>query len=88
VEQAEIRLEAGLGFRGTVDPFLLHLLRGCDGTRPLRGLVDELATKGSVDRGTLTAGVVSAVRALASLGFLVLTGTGDEKAVEDDRKGR
>jgi SAM-dependent methyltransferase len=83
VEQAEIRLEAGLGFRGTVDPFLLHLLRGCDGTRPLRALLNDLATRGGVDRGTLTAGVVSAVRALAALGFLVVAGARDEKASDE-----
>jgi SAM-dependent methyltransferase len=74
VQEAQIRLEGGLGFQGSVDPFLLHLLKGCDGRRPLRELVDELARKGRVDRATLTDGVASAVRALVSLGFLVLAG--------------
>jgi SAM-dependent methyltransferase len=75
VQEAEIRLAGGLGFQGSVDPFLLHLLKGCDGRRPLRELVDDLARRGSsVDRATLTDGVVSAVRALVSLGFLILAG--------------
>jgi hypothetical protein len=71
IEQAEIQLEGGLGFRGTVDPYTLHLLRSCDGRRPLAEAVDELARGSGTDHARLSAVVAEAARRLAALGFLV-----------------
>jgi methylase of polypeptide subunit release factors len=71
IADAEIQLTEGLRFRGTIDPYTLHLLQRCDGVRTLGEVVDELLAKGGADRGRLTAVVAEAARRLAGLGFLV-----------------
>lgn len=71
VEQAEVELRGGLAFRGTVDAYGLYLLRRCDGRRPLREVVAELARMGGADPDELAAAVTGVVRRLVSLGFLV-----------------
>jgi SAM-dependent methyltransferase len=71
IEEAEIRLTGGLGFRGSVDPYTLHLLQRCNGARTLGEVAGELAAKGVADPGRLTAVVAEAARRLAGLGFLV-----------------
>jgi len=71
VEEAEVELRGGLAFRGTVDAYGFHLLRQCDGRRPLRDVVAELARLGDVDAGALAVTIVAVVRRLASLGFLL-----------------
>jgi SAM-dependent methyltransferase len=71
VEEAEIRLESGLRFSGTVDAATLQLLQRCDGRKPLRGLVDEVAKGEGVARERVEGAVAGAVRKLVGLGFLV-----------------
>ena len=46
IAEAEIQLTAGLPFRGTVDPYTLHLLQRCDGARTLAEVVDKLVALG------------------------------------------
>jgi hypothetical protein len=71
VEEAEVELRGGLAFRGTVDAYGVHLLRQCDGRRPLREVVTELARLGGVDVDALAATVTGVVRRLISFGFLL-----------------
>jgi hypothetical protein len=71
VEEAEVELRGGLAFRGTVDAYGVHLLRQCDGRRPLREVVTELARLGGVDVDALATTVTGVVRRLISFGFLL-----------------
>lgn len=71
IEDAAIELDAGLRFRGAIDSYTLHLLRRCDGTRPLAQVVDEMAQRAGSDRGRIAAVVAEAARRLAGLGFLI-----------------
>jgi SAM-dependent methyltransferase len=71
VEEAEVDLGGGLAFKGTIDAYGFHLLRQCDGRRPLRHVVAELARMGNVDVDVLAASIPGVVRRLLSLGFLV-----------------
>jgi SAM-dependent methyltransferase len=84
IEEAEIQLTGGLGFRGRVDPYTLHLLQRCDGARTLGEVVEELLARGGADRGRLTAVVAEAARRLAGLGFLVRATDGDRPASHKD----
>jgi hypothetical protein len=74
IEEAEVELTAGLAFRGKVDPYTLHVLRRCDGRRPLSDVVDELARQGGADRQRLAAAVADTARRLTALGFLAPSG--------------
>lgn len=87
IEGAEIRLQGGLGFRGTVDPYTLRLLQRCDGRTPLHDVVDELAQAGGTDRSRLATVVAATARDLAALGFLVPPedGAGRPARAEDKR---
>ncbi len=67
LRDAAVRLDGGLGFEGTVDVHAYHLLRACDGARPLGAVVDDLCRAGGVER----ASVLAVARHLLSLGFLV-----------------
>jgi SAM-dependent methyltransferase len=71
IESASIELDGGLRFRGAIDSYTLHLLRRCDGTRPLAAVADEMAQRAGSDRGRIGAVVAEAARRLAGLGFLV-----------------
>ena len=71
MEEAEVELRGGLAFRGTVDAYGFHLLRQCDGRRPLREVVTELARLGGVDVDALAATVIGVVRRLIAFGFLL-----------------
>jgi SAM-dependent methyltransferase len=84
IADAEIQLTEGLRFRGTVDPYTLHLLQRCDGTRTLGEVVEELVTRGSADRDRLTAVVAEAARRLAGLGFLVAATDEDRPASHEE----
>jgi SAM-dependent methyltransferase len=84
IAEAEIQLTEGLRFRGTVDPYTLHLLQRCDGARTLGEVVEELLARGGADRDRLTAVVAEAARRLAGLGFLVPATDGNQPASHKD----
>lgn len=84
IAEAHIQLTAGLAFRGSVDPYTLHLLQRCDGARTLAEVVDELVAKGGADHGRMTAVVAEAARRLAGLGFLVPATDEDRPASNND----
>jgi methylase of polypeptide subunit release factors len=67
LEDARVRLGAGLRLEGRIDPHAFHLLRACDGRRPLGVAVEDLGRGRTVDR----ASVVEVARRLVALGFLV-----------------
>ena len=71
VEESEVELHGGFPFRGTIDAYGFHLLRQCDGKRPLRDLVAELARMSNVEFDALAATITGVVRRLTSLGFLL-----------------
>jgi SAM-dependent methyltransferase len=69
-ECADVHLEGGLGFRGSVDPYTINLLVRCDGRRSLGDIATELAVKGGADREQIARACAAIARRLASLGFL------------------
>src|SRR5262249_43540913 len=71
IEDAELRLSGGFGFRGTVDAVALELLRRCDGRRTLAEIVADLGRSSATRERTLSPAVAAAVRGLAGLGFLI-----------------
>jgi 2-polyprenyl-3-methyl-5-hydroxy-6-metoxy-1,4-benzoquinol methylase len=85
VEDAELRLDGGLGFRGTVDAFALQLLRRCDGRRPLAEIVAELTRGSGQEAASLRRAVAAAVRRLAGLGFLI-PGSGEERRTDGSKR--
>jgi SAM-dependent methyltransferase len=77
VEAAELRLSGGFGFRGVADGSTLELLRRCNGQRPLRTILSELAELAGIDPETLATAAVATVRRLVAMGFLL---PADERA--------
>ncbi len=71
VRAAEIQLEAGLKFRGSVDPYTTHMLTRCDGHRSLGDVAAELAATSSHDPQTVRTATAAIARRLVSLGFLI-----------------
>jgi SAM-dependent methyltransferase len=69
-ESADVELESGLGFRGSVDPYTINLLVRCDGRRSLADIATELAAQGGADRAQIAPACAEIARRLASLGFL------------------
>lgn len=67
---ANVQLEGGLAFRGSVDPYTINLLARCDGRRRLADIAVDLAEKGGADREQIARACVTIARRLASLGFL------------------
>jgi hypothetical protein len=61
-------LERGLS--AGLDPTTVELLTGLDGTRKLGRVVEELALRKQVDRGTLERDAAGLVRGMLGAGFL------------------
>ncbi len=81
VEDAELRLSGGFGFRGTVDAVALELLRRSDGRRTLAEIVADLGHASTPRDPSLSGAVAAAVRGLAGLGFLIPV-TGKERRMD------
>lgn len=71
IERAEVQLEGGLRFSGSVDRYAMTLLARCDGTRTLGDIATELAEKGGMAREQVARACAALARRLASLGFLI-----------------
>jgi methylase of polypeptide subunit release factors len=71
VRDAEIRLDAGLKFRGTVDPYTTHLLTRCNGQVTLEEIADDIASRASNTREEVRRATATIARRLISLGFLI-----------------
>ena len=70
-ETAEVRLQDGLPFRGSVDAFTIQLLARCDGRRTLGDIAVELAVGAGVDPEKFAVACAGIARRLISSGFLV-----------------
>ena len=70
VESAVLCLEADLRSRVAVDAFASLVVAACDGSRPVRVVVEEVAERVGVDRESAIARSGPAVRRLFELGFL------------------
>lgn len=70
MQEAVLRLEKGLKFKGTLDAYTVHLLSRCDGQRPLGDLLEELAKDMDLQLDELTSAAVPVFRKLFGLGFL------------------
>lgn len=68
--EARIHLAKGLAYIGNVDPYVSKLIVGCNGERPLKELVSEMASSLEVDPATITARLCEVVRRLIEQGFL------------------
>lgn len=67
VDEMQVRLLGGLGFRMTLDPLSLRLLTSFDGQRSLVGILDEIAAGAD---GHMAERARSAARRLLGLGFV------------------
>jgi hypothetical protein len=72
IETAEVRLQSGLPFRGSVDTYATELLARCDGTRPLSAIAAGIAAAHDLDSEKFTAACAGIARRLMASGFLVL----------------
>lgn len=69
--EARLELARGLAYSGNVDPYMANLLTRCDGKRPLRDLLSELAASLDEDADKISAGFLEVVRRLIQRGFLL-----------------
>jgi SAM-dependent methyltransferase len=83
LEAAELRLSGGFGFRGVADGSTLELLRRCNGQRPLRTILGELAGLAGIDPETLATAAVPTVRRLVAMGFLLPANGRAERRTDD-----
>jgi methylase of polypeptide subunit release factors len=67
---AMVSLKDGLGVRAAIDPDALDAVFACDGSRSLREIVDELATRRELQVDPLAEIVAGAARALLAHGLL------------------
>lgn len=68
--QQWLQQESGLRWSGSVDGYGATLLAGCDGTRPVRDLVDVLAVSAGLTAAEAAEQVVPVLRQLVGQGFL------------------
>ena len=67
---ATVRMVEDLGIEAHIDPDALDVVFACDGQRPLRELVAEVAAAQDLDQGTLANTAVDALRELLVSGLV------------------
>jgi hypothetical protein len=67
---SRIRINQGLRYEGTVDGRTAPLLAGCDGTRPVRELVDGLAGRAGIPAERIAPECLALLRQLIERGYL------------------
>jgi SAM-dependent methyltransferase len=72
IDSAEVRLQRGLPFRGTVDALTIHLLSRADGTRPLSAIAADIAAATDLDPDKFRPACANIARRLIASGFLVV----------------
>ena len=70
VSHVEVRKTGGLQYPLTVHRNVAHLLAGCDGTRTLGQVLEEMATYLTVGRDQVVTVVLPVVRSLVERGVL------------------
>lgn len=68
---ARLRLASGMGYEGGTDLDTFQLMAGCDGTRPLRVLAEEMARALKREPGAVAAAAVPVVHIMLERGFLL-----------------
>jgi SAM-dependent methyltransferase len=86
VRGAELGLVDGLPLRGGADGGTIRLVQLCDGRRPLREVVAEMARSGGSDASEVAERTLAVVRRLVGLGFLVPAGRAGEGRPGDGRR--
>jgi hypothetical protein len=69
---SEVRLQGGLPFRGSIDPFTAQMLARCNGTVTLADVASAIATEHDLDPTKFSAACAGIARRLIASGFLVL----------------
>jgi SAM-dependent methyltransferase len=67
----EIHLTRGLAYSGSIDPYVANLTVGCDGRRPLRELLAEMAASLGKSEAEIASAFCVVVRGLIERGFLL-----------------
>lgn len=70
LDSSQLKLTDGLGFEGPVDAMALAILSLCDGTRPVREAVAQVAERTGQDAAALTEELAAVLRRLVELGLL------------------
>jgi len=73
VEGAQLKQTRGIPFVGNVDRLISTVLAGCDGTHPLRELVDDLATGLNMESEQIAPACTLVIRRLLESGFLTVS---------------
>ena len=71
LEVSEVHLSRGLAQKGRIDPYVEGLLIGCDGTRPLKDLIVDMASTLGVEVDRIESTVCAMVRDFVGRTFLV-----------------
>lgn len=70
-EASEVHLSRGLYQKGSIDTYVERLLIQCDGTRPLKSMIDDMAMSLGVEIGRIEPGICALVRDFVGRGFLL-----------------
>lgn len=71
MEVSELHLSRGLSQKGRIDPYVETLLIGCNGTRPLKSLVGEMAGSLGVEPPAIESAACALVRDFTARGVLL-----------------
>jgi hypothetical protein len=74
VVSSQLRLASGLAYTGNIDPYVAGLVLRCNGQRPLRELMAELATSLGGDLEGIAPACLEVTRQLVQHGFLLPVG--------------
>ena len=69
--ESRIQLTRGLAYSGNIDPYVAEFLIKCDGKRPIKDLLTEMAGAMNVSYETIEPGLIELVRRLVEKGFLI-----------------
>lgn len=71
-ESLQLQHAKGLAYIGNIDPYVANLIIGCNGHRPLKNLMADMAqAMGEDDSGKIAEPLIGVVRGLVSRGFLL-----------------
>ena len=71
IEETEIHLSRGIYQKGRIDPYVERLLIQCDGSKPLRDLIGDMASALGIEVSRIESPACSMVRDFIGRGFLL-----------------
>jgi hypothetical protein len=74
-ETMQLRLARGLVYTGNIDPYVANMAIGCNGQKPLRDLLADMAHALEKDPADIAPPFCNVVRGLVERGFLLPAGT-------------